>query len=245
MSDSTGRRASAFRHPDPFVEAVRFAVCEGEVLQAVGRGRGVQRTVETPLEVLILTNVPLPIPVDHLTAWRDLCETGPLDLLLARGVVPLDYAGMVLALPGRFADPAAVKDWFQYRREARSTLKNIISSARVQGYVTGSDFSGISHIDFNMEDSAKVTAYRYRRAGSPQRSFVLVDGAMHAEPRAAVEAILGPLDCFVQVENTPTRRSRQGKTSMDVVSVDVLDQLFGLTSPDLTGLRTFGSKSGS
>ena len=242
MSDSTGRRASAFRHPDPFVEAVRFAVCEGEVLQAVGRGRGVQRTVETALEVLILTNVPLPIAVDQLTAWRDLCETGPLDLLLARGVVPLDYAGMVSALPGRFADPAAVKDWFQYHREARSTLKNIISSARVQGYVTGSDFGGIFHIDSNMDASAKVTAYRYRRAGSPQRSFVLVDGAMHAEPRAAVEAILGPLDYFVQVEDTPTRRSRQGKTPMDVVSVEVIDQIFGIEAADITGLRSFGSK---
>jgi hypothetical protein len=241
MGDGTGRRALAFRHPDPFVEAVRFAVCEGELLQAVGRGRGVRRTAQTPLEVLLLTNVPLPIPVDQLTAWRDLSEAGPLDVLATRGVVPLDYAGIVSALPGRFADPAAVKDWFQYHREARSTLKNVLNSARAQGYATMSDFSGIFHNDSTMEDSAKLTAYRYRRAGSPQRSVVLVNCAMHADPSAAVEAVLGPVDYFARIENTPPRRPRRRKTSMDVVSQAVLDQLLGLRSPDTSGLRSFRS----
>jgi hypothetical protein len=94
MADGTGRRALALRHPDPLVEAVRFAVCEGELLQAVGRGRGVRRTAATPLDVLILTDVPTPIPVDALTTWKGLRDTGPLELLAAKGVVPLDYAGL-------------------------------------------------------------------------------------------------------------------------------------------------------
>jgi hypothetical protein len=64
MVDGSGRRALAYRHPDPLAEAVRFAICEGELMQAVGRGRGVRRRAETPLEVLILTDVPIPIPVD-------------------------------------------------------------------------------------------------------------------------------------------------------------------------------------
>ena len=68
-----------------------------------------------PLEVLILTNVPVPIPVDQLTAWSNLCATGPFDVLVARGVVPLDYAGIAAALPQQFADAVRVKDWFQYR----------------------------------------------------------------------------------------------------------------------------------
>ena len=76
MSDGTGRRALAYRHPDTVVEAVRFAICEGELLQAIGRGRGARRTEETPLEVLVLTDVPLPLPINEITTlegtrrWR-------------------------------------------------------------------------------------------------------------------------------------------------------------------------------
>jgi putative DNA primase/helicase len=43
MADGTGRLALAYHHPDPQVEAVRFAICEAELIQAIGRGRGVRR----------------------------------------------------------------------------------------------------------------------------------------------------------------------------------------------------------
>jgi putative DNA primase/helicase len=89
MADGQGRRALVSRHPDPLAEAVRFAICEGELLQAVGRGRGVQRTAETPLEVLLLTNVPIPIPIDRLTTYKELVDgTGPLHELFAKGWRP-------------------------------------------------------------------------------------------------------------------------------------------------------------
>jgi hypothetical protein len=245
MSDGTGRRALAFRHPDQFVEAVRFAVCEGEILQAVGRGRGVRRSTEGPLQVLILTNVPIPIPIDQITAWIDLCAAGPFDSLMVHGVVPLDYAGIAASLPQQFADAVCVKDWFQYRPDARSTFKSIHTLALAQGYVVMSDFSGILHNDSTMDDSAKLIAYRYRRqAGSRQRAAVLVDDTMHADPRAAVEAVLGPVEHFARVEKpTPRRRTRR-ETSMNAVTVD-FDQLFGPRNTDTTRLPSFGSKSAS
>ena len=105
MANGKGRRALTSRHPDPLVEAVRFAICEGELLQAVGRGRGVRRTADAPLEVLLLTNVPIPIPIDRLITLKELLDgTGPLHELFAKGVVPLDYAGMAMALGGRLDD---------------------------------------------------------------------------------------------------------------------------------------------
>jgi hypothetical protein len=120
MADGTGRRALAPRHPDPLAEAVRFAVCEGELLQAVGRGRGVRRSTDTPLEVLILTDVPVPLPVNELTTFRALSDSaGPLGLLAAREEIPLDYAGIAIALS--IDDGAKVKDWFQYRPDVRSS----------------------------------------------------------------------------------------------------------------------------
>jgi hypothetical protein len=243
MSDGTGRRALAYRHPDLWVEAVRFAVCEGELLQAVGRGRGVRRTGDTPLQVLILTNVPIPIPVNQLTVWNDLCVTGPFDTLAARGVVPLDYAGIAAALPRQFADAARVKDWFQYHPHARSTFKSIVQSAAALGYAVKSDFSGILHNDSTMDDSTKLVAYRYRRAGSRQRAFVLVNAEMHPEPRAAVEVVLGPIEDLVPVEKTSTKRTRKRKSSMDVMSQSLIDQLFADNATDASGLRPFGSRS--
>jgi hypothetical protein len=245
MSDGTGRRAFAPRHPDPFVEAVRFAICEGEVLQAVGRGRGVRRSAEMPLAVLILTNVPIPIPVDQLTAWGDLCVTGPFDVLVARGVVPLDYAGIAAALPQQFANAARVKDWFQYRPNARLRFESIRKSAPVLGYVDMSDFSGILHNDSTMDDSAKLIAYRYRRAGPRQRAVVLVDAAKHADSRAAVEAVLGQVEDFARVEEAPGDVRPDTRAAMDLTSAEMLDQLFGPRSPEPSGLRSFGSKSAS
>ena len=36
-------------HADPIAEAVRWSICEGELIQAMGRGRGVNRTADTVL----------------------------------------------------------------------------------------------------------------------------------------------------------------------------------------------------
>jgi hypothetical protein len=202
----------------------------------------VRRTAETPLQVLILTNVPIPIPVDQLTTWNDLCTSGPFEMLVARGVVPLDYAGIAAALPARFANAARVKDWFPYRPDARSTFKSILNLARALGYVVMSDFSGILHSDSIMDDSAKLIAYRYGRDASRQRAVVLIDIALHANPRAAAEAVIGAIDHLSRIESASPRRRRQRKTSMDVVSQSVLDQLLS-GSRDTAGLRSFGSTS--
>ena len=107
------------------------------------------------------------------------------------------------------------------------------------------DFKGILHNDSTMDDSAKLIAYRYRRAGPRQRAVVLVDAAMHADPRGAVEAVLGTVEDFTRVESARHDVEPDAKAAMDVMSGDMLNQPFGLSSPDPTGLRPFGSKSAS
>jgi hypothetical protein len=239
MVDGTGRRALALRHPDPLVEAVRFAICEGELVQAVGRGRGVRRTADTRLEVLILTDVPIPIPVDTLTTWKELCDYGPLSLLATKGVVPLDYAGIVTALSQWFNDSAKLKNWLQYRPEIRSKLAAIRKMARDAGVVDLCEFGGISYRDSYIGDSAQLAAYSYRRARSRQSNLVLVNDTMHDDPRAATEAVLGPLDDFRLAKDTPRRRSRRQGDAMDVVSQSLLDQLFSSsgTAPSSAACR--------
>lgn len=62
----------AFRHADPFIEGLRWQVTEGELLQAIGRGRPVHRS--KPLEVYIANKVPLPIEFTDQVAWSSLCS---------------------------------------------------------------------------------------------------------------------------------------------------------------------------
>ena len=54
---------------------MRWSICEGELIQAMGRGRGVNRTAATPLEIDLLTDVVLPVTVDALVPWSDLRPT--------------------------------------------------------------------------------------------------------------------------------------------------------------------------
>ena len=67
MADGTALAVEAVAyHPDPHAEAVRAASCEAELVQAIGRGRGIRRTAANPLKVILMTNVPVDdVPVSE------------------------------------------------------------------------------------------------------------------------------------------------------------------------------------
>jgi hypothetical protein len=90
MADGSGRQASAVRHPDPWAERVRVALCDTELVQAEGRARALRRTPDRPLAMEILTDIPLPLPIDQLiTADDALADSHPARWLVAVGVVPV------------------------------------------------------------------------------------------------------------------------------------------------------------
>ena len=71
LRDGSGVGVLADQHPDAMAEAVRLQICEAEVVQAIGRGRAINRTAETPLDIDILYNVVLPgITVDEVINWK-------------------------------------------------------------------------------------------------------------------------------------------------------------------------------
>jgi len=70
LKDGTGHPVDCDLHPDPMVEAIRSQICEAELIQAIGRGRGVNRTPDTPLDIDILANVCLPVTVDTVAPWE-------------------------------------------------------------------------------------------------------------------------------------------------------------------------------
>jgi hypothetical protein len=66
MRDGSRRAVSVIEHEDPKAELMRAAVCDDEVIQAIGRGRGVNRTAANPLEVQVLAEVALPMVHDSV-----------------------------------------------------------------------------------------------------------------------------------------------------------------------------------
>ena len=70
LRDGRGIKTSGDQHPDPFVEMIRWQVHEGELMQALGRARGVNRTAATPLDIDLLFDTCLPVTVDEVVQWQ-------------------------------------------------------------------------------------------------------------------------------------------------------------------------------
>ena len=92
LRDGTGRATYGDQHPDELCESIRWLICEAELIQAIGRARGINRNQNEPLDIDLLFNEALPIVVDQVLAWEDasaLIETtldgvmltSPIDLM--------------------------------------------------------------------------------------------------------------------------------------------------------------------
>jgi putative DNA primase/helicase len=108
MRDGRGVPVQGPQHPDERAEVVRWAICEAGIVQAIGRGRGVNRSAEDPLQIDILTNVALPIEVDEVTTWRRI-QPSLAQVMRARAAVPLSYADMAAAYADLFVSRDAAK----------------------------------------------------------------------------------------------------------------------------------------
>ena len=70
LADGSAHAVKGDRHPDLFCEGVRQQICESELVQAIGRGRGINRTPATPLDIDLLFDTCLPITVNQVTQWQ-------------------------------------------------------------------------------------------------------------------------------------------------------------------------------
>jgi len=108
VRDGRGIAVEGPYHPDPRVEAVRWAICEAGLVQAIGRGRGVNRTAGNPLRVDILTSVVAPIEVDEVTTW-DRIQPGAAQVMRAAGAAPTSFADVAAAYPDLFRSADAAR----------------------------------------------------------------------------------------------------------------------------------------
>jgi putative DNA primase/helicase len=160
-------------HADPIAEAVRWSICEGELIQAIGRGRGVNRTAVNPLEIDLLTDVVLPVTVDALVAWSDLRSTRR-DLMALAGIVLENAADMAACFPDLWPSREAAKKDGQ-RKGTNDYYRDLYNS--------------------RMSPSSVEVTYQPEGGGHRART-ARVDLARIPDPEAWLTNRLGPLAQF-------------------------------------------------
>jgi hypothetical protein len=184
-ADGTGAAIQQPRHPDQLVEAVRWSITEGAVLQAIGRARGVRRA--EPVTITLLGNMALPLTVAEITTWEDLLPdrltVAAAEAALAGRALPLAPADMAAARPDLWATTKAAERFLEGRRfETPQTLIGV-SNKGSGGFKT-------------------LHPARYRKGLRGRWSMALVpieDG------KAALQAVVGELAAFelVPVQAAP------------------------------------------
>ncbi len=81
------------RHPNPIADLLPRWIVEREINQAIGRGRGVNRTADNPLDVYLLNDVVMPHFVELLPP--DILDMPPDVLMLAQGDVAVGLGGSI------------------------------------------------------------------------------------------------------------------------------------------------------
>jgi hypothetical protein len=117
------------QHPDPEVEALRWQICEGELVQAFGRARAIRRTAATPLDADFLFDVCVPVEVDEVTTWKVpslLYETAAID-----GVMLTSECDLMKCWPQLWPNQMVAK------RTLRAGVPNLPSFDQVEYQLVG------------------------------------------------------------------------------------------------------------
>jgi putative DNA primase/helicase len=171
---------------------VRWSICEGELIQAIGRGRGVNRTAVNPLEIDLLTDVVLPVTVDALVAWSDLRPTRR-DLMALAGIVLENAADMAACFPDLWPSREAAKKDGQ-RKGTNDYYRDLYNS--------------------RMSPSSVEVTYRPEGSGHRART-ARVDLARIPDPEAWLTNRLGPLaQCDIAA---PIAGQAQGRERADAL----------------------------
>ncbi len=168
MRDSSVRGASLLRCRDEQAEVLRSAFCDDEVIQAIGRGRGVNRTADDPLEVQVLADVALPLVHDEVQAWETLVPDLFQRMLLA---------GVAVDSP---ADATALHSGLvSEEKQAQKAFERMGFKRQIP---MGSSYR---------EMSLKSAGYRRPGRGRSWQRAWWISG--DPDPRLKLEAALGPL----------------------------------------------------
>jgi putative DNA primase/helicase len=170
LKDGRAIIAKGDEHPDPAAEAPRYQVCEGELIQASGRGRGIHRTVEHPLQEDRVFDNSLGGVIDEASTWA--VPSAAIEMLVE---------GMMLT--SRVDMMKAWSDIWRSDSAARRTLEDLKQEPHC------SLFARL------LRGWRPVT---YQLAGAKMKPRVAYfDPTCVADPRLWLEQRFGPLELFM------------------------------------------------
>jgi putative DNA primase/helicase len=182
-------------HPDPVAEAVRWNITEAGLIQAIGRGRGVNRTAEDPLQVDIISTIPLPWAVDEVLA-KNAIEPDPIAVMAARGLLVDEKA-----TKGKWSVIQKVlADLYPSEQAARHALKRsnanniyLLANERLSTFIpatvklTGARYSVPVHIDASLGDPRETVEKLLR----PLAAFEALSVGTTGQPETARQDVPG------------------------------------------------------
>jgi putative DNA primase/helicase len=194
LSNGSHVRAEADRHPEPLAEAVRWSVCEGELVQIIGRGRGVNRTAGNPLDVLVLTDVPLPVPLAGMIAAKDINPTPLAEQLAAGGIAFEGPNAAAAAYPGLWRSAGAAQMAWQRERLQTSPYRD--------SYY-GNVCNLLSKMTYQLEGAGRVAMVAW------------FDPALISNPAAWIAERLGPVK-WAKIDQATGFKADLGAKAPDV-----------------------------
>jgi hypothetical protein len=139
------------------------------MVQAIGRGRGINRTAEKPLDIDIVADVCLPITVDEVSMWWTQ-RPSPMVEAAADGAVLTARVDMVKLWPHVWDNDTAARRTLEELRKERTAVEKLIAGWRP--------------ITYQLPGPKMNQRYGY------------FDPAVIPDPRAWLEARLGQLKVF-------------------------------------------------
>ena len=186
MADRAGNIVTLTRehHPHPLAEAARAGCCEDQLVQIIGRGRGVNRTEDNPVLVLILADVPLDLPIDEFRPW---IPASLDDAMLAEGC------------------------WTESAEDAAPFSPEIIRNAKALKDARHQRSVEFSYNRLLYENSTHLSRLTYQKPGLGQRPVAAIfDRRLIPDPVQWLVDRLGPVKVvFLDAEAVLPRKTRR------------------------------------
>jgi len=181
-------------HTDPIAEEVRYSKTEAELIQAIGRVRAIRRDDTKPLDILILTNVPLPLKVDLLTTWNEVVPT-KLEMLLANEKIsPLSYNELERLYPNTYRSNKTARIAVDKFYKRYPVIKDIVKS-NLSAFLPIYSINREKGTQFQHYKELRLVRYKRKSKGA-KPCFALIFDIEADEIEEALSLVVGELKSY-------------------------------------------------
>jgi len=226
LKDGTERLLKVKGYDNGEANVLCRAIAEGGVLQALGRSRAVNRTVQNPVEAfVVLDDLTLPVPVDAVERVTDV-EPNEIDAMIERGLVPEWPADAARLYPDLFKSQKAAEH--KYRRDGRvSAMFAAATSYSGVGDTSGARCPPDHYKEYysyrGLGDTSDQKLCHFKPCGRGQRARrVLLFAETVAGARAQIEAAVGEL-ALIEAVSCDAQQPIAAETRAPSFAEDKLD----------------------